>query len=434
MAEPSPKSYVETYYGPAAGADTQRQALSGRIEADVCVVGGGLAGLTAALELSRRGRRVCVLEGERIAWGASGRNGGFVGPGYSAAYETIERQVGPHDAKSLHRLSIEGASAVAANVDRLGIADAGRVDGILATSRYEATAELQNRRDWLAREFDYSVEFRTRAQLQEVLRSERYFQALYNPHAFHLNPLNYARALAREIERLGGVLFEASPVRSLTREGAVGVVATGGGQVRAKDVVIACGGYTGSWAPRLRRSYLPIATYVMLTQPGKAIVSSAIRTTAAIGDGRRAGDYYRVVDGGERILWGGKITTRRTEPRQLGRLLHQSMVSTYPQLAELEIDMAWSGLMAYARHLMPQIGRLDDGLWCCTAFGGHGLNTTAIGGALVAEAITAESDRYRLFEPFGLAWNGGLAGRCAVQAAYWAMQASDLVNERRLLH
>jgi glycine/D-amino acid oxidase-like deaminating enzyme len=426
-------AYVETYYGPAAGADAERPALSGRREADVCVVGGGLAGLTAALELARRGVKVCLLEAERIAWGASGRNGGFVGPGYSARYETIERQVGADDAASLHRLSIEGADAVAANLDRLAVPDANRVDGIFSTSRYEATAELQARRDWLEREFDYRLEFRTREEMQAVLVSERYHEGLYNPQGFHLNPLNYARALAREIERLGGELFEASPARALGRDGAVGVVSTGGGQVRAKDVVIACGGYTDALSPRLRRSYLPIATYVMLTRPDKALIASAIRTAAAIGDGRRAGDYYRLVDGGTRILWGGKITTRTTQPRRLGRLLRQSMVSTYPQLADLEVDIAWSGLMAYARHLMPQIGRLGEGLWCCTAFGGHGLNTTAIGGQLVAEAIAGDSDRYRLFERFGLAWNGGLAGRGAVQGAYWAMQAMDRIRERRWL-
>ena len=106
------------------------------------------------------------------------------------------------------------------------------------------------------------------------------------------------------------------------------------------------------------------------------------------------------------------------------------MVDTYPQLNTLAVDMAWSGLMAYARHLMPQIGRLRKGLWYCTAFGGHGLNTTAIGGRVIAEAIAGESDRYRLFEAFGLAWNGGLVGRAAVQATYWSMQARDLLRER----
>jgi gamma-glutamylputrescine oxidase len=425
-------AYVETYYGPAEGAEPPRPVLGGRIEADACVVGGGLAGLTAALELARRGRKVCVVEAQRIAWGASGRNGGFVSPGYSASHQTIARHVGPKDAGDLHRLSIEGAKAVAANLEALRVTDAARTDGLFSTARYEATAELKAKRDWLEREFGYRVEFRSRDEMRAVLVSARYHQGLYNPQGFHINPLNYARALAREIERLGGALFEGSPARALTREGAAGVVSTDGGQVRARDLVIACGGYTDALEPRLQRSYLPIATYVMLTRPNRALIAQAIRTTAAVGDGRRAGDYYRVVDGGERILWGGKITTRRSEPRRLGEVLHRSMVATYPQLAALEVDIAWSGLMAYARHLMPQIGRLEAGLWYATAFGGHGLNSTAIGGQLVAEGICGEADRYRLFAPFGLAWNGGLAGRGAVQGAYWAMQATDRIRERRL--
>ncbi len=428
---PSALGYVETWYRPGADADVPRPPLAGRIETDVCIVGGGLAGLTTALELARRGRQVCVLEAERIAWGASGRNGGFVSPGYSAGYQTIENRVGPDDARSLHRLSIEGAEAVTANLETLRVADADRTAGILSTSRYEATGELQARRDWLEREFGYSLEFRSRDQVQGLLRSPRYHQALYNPAGFHFHPLNYARALAREIERLGGQVFEGSPATALGREGAVHRVATPGGEVRAQEVVIASGGYTGALAPRLKRSYLPIATYVMLTKPDKALIESAVRTPAAIGDNRRAGDYYRLVDGGARILWGGKITTRTSEPRQLARLLHQTMVSTYPQLRDLDVDIAWTGLMAYARHLMPQIGRLPDGVWYCTGFGGHGVNTTAIGGRVTAQAITGESDRYRLFAPFGLTWNGGFAGYLAASATYRALQTMDFLRERR---
>lgn len=426
-----PLTSPQTYYSSGAAADIQRPPLSGGVEADVCIVGAGLAGLCTALELARRRRRVCVLEAEHIAWGASGRNGGFVTPGYSAEYGKIERRVGAHHAKALYRLSIEGVAAVAATLEHLGVPDAQRVAGILSVSRYEAGAKLAAYRDWLEREFDYRLEFRSRPQVQQLLVSQRYYQGLYNPNGFHIHPVNYARAVAHEIERLGGSVFEVSPARELAARGAVRIVSTTDGEIRAKDVVLATGGYTGSLASRLHRSYLPIATYVMLTTPDKALISSAIRTTAAIGDSRRAGDYYRLVDGGERILWGGKISTRTTQPRRIGRSLHQSMVSTYPQLAGLQVDMVWSGLMSYARHLMPQIGRLGDGLWYCTGFGGHGLNTTAICARIVAEAVAGESDRYKLFEPFGLVWNGGFAGRGAVQAVYWTMQAMDFVREHR---
>jgi gamma-glutamylputrescine oxidase len=426
-----PLTSVSTYYSLSAPAANPRPSLSGRCEADVCVVGGGLAGLSTALELARRGRRVCVLEAQRIAWGASGRNGGFVSPGYSSSYRNIERRVGTARANSLFRLSLEGADAVAHNLDALGVTAANRIDGILSASRYEASSELAAHRDWLEREFGYRLELRSRQQVQELLVSARYYQGLYNPNGFHFHPLNYARSLASEIERLGGSVFESSPVVELLDRGTERCARSCGGEVRARDIVMACGGYTGALVPELQRSYLAVATYVMLTEPARELIQSAIRTTAAIADGRRAGDYYRLVDDGQRILWGGKITTRVAEPRRLAQLLHRTMVATYPQLLPLPVDIAWSGLMSYARHLMPQIGRLRNGLWYCTAFGGHGLNTTAIGGRVVAEAITGESDRYRLFESFGLCWNGGIAGRGAVQVTYWALQAMDRIRERQ---
>src|ERR1700693_1958967 len=300
-----PLMLPDTYYARVASAEPVRPSLSGYTEVDACIVGAGLAGLSTALELARRGRRVCVLEAERVAWGASGRNGGFVSPGYSSGFQQIARRVGHDRARELYRLSIEGAEAVADNIAALDIRDVSRTDGILSVARHEATASLAAHRDWLEQEFNYRLEFRSRAQVQASLSSARYFQGLYNPNAFHLHPLNYARALAREIERLGGNVCEDSRALEIARERGLRGVATAGGRVRCKEGVIACGGYTDTLVPALKRSSLPIATYVMLTRPEKGLIGRAIRTTAAIGDHRRAGDYYRLVEGGERILWGG---------------------------------------------------------------------------------------------------------------------------------
>lgn len=424
-------SYIDSYYMRTLQAGPARPCLSGAREADVCIVGGGLAGITAALELLRLGRSVILLEAKRVAWGASGRNGGVVSPGYSTSFQQIARTSGADNAKSLYRMSIEGVQIIAGNIQQLNMQQAQAIPGTLRVSRYENSEQMQAQRDWLAQEFQYQVAFKSREELQDMLVSARYRQALYDPQAFHFHPLNYAQALVAEIERLGGQVFEDSEVLSAACDLPVKLLKTAQGSVKAGAVVFTCGGYTGNLVPKLAGSYLPIATYMLLTEAAKTQIASAIRTGAAIGDSRRASDYYRLVDGGERILWGGMITTRTSEPRRLAEVLRKRMVDTYPQLEGLKVDVAWSGLMSYARHLMPLIGQFKPGVWYCMGFGGHGMNTTAIGGKVVAQGIAGETDRYRQFAPFGLVWNGGAAGTAAVQMTYWYYQLMDFMQERR---
>ncbi|WP_211451212.1 NAD(P)/FAD-dependent oxidoreductase [Collimonas antrihumi] len=424
-------SYIDSYYTRTLQAEQARPSLSGTLEADVCIIGGGLAGITAALELLRLGRSVILLEAKRVAWGASGRNGGVVSPGYSNSFQEIARVAGLDNATSLYRMSIEGVQIVADNIQHLAMQQAHATHGTLRVCRYENADQMQAQREWLAREFQYQVEFKSREALRDMLATDTYRQALYDPHAFHFHPLNYAQALVAEIERLGGQVFEGSEVLSAACDLPVKLLKTAQGSVKTGAVVFTCGGHTGNLIPKLASSYLPIATYMLLTEAAKTQIASAIRTSSAIGDSRRASDYYRLVDGGERILWGGMITTRTSEPRRLAEVLRKRMVDTYPQLEGIKVDVAWSGLMSYARHLMPLIGQLKPGVWYCMGFGGHGMNTTAIGGKVVAQGIAGETDRYRQFAPFGLVWNGGMAGTAAVQMTYWYYQLMDFIQEQK---
>src|SRR5690606_26679211 len=169
---------------------------------------------------------------------------------------------------------------------------------------------------------------------------------------------------------LGVRIYEDSAVTHAALDGAVKRLGTGQGQVDARTVVLATGGYTDAIVPALRRAMQPIATYIMVTEPLGERIQDAIRSTAAIGDDRRAGNYYRVLDGG-RIGWGSRITTRVSDPPDLAESLRRELLSVYPQLAGVQVESAWSGRMAYARHLMPQIGQLTQDVWYCTAFGGH---------------------------------------------------------------
>jgi gamma-glutamylputrescine oxidase len=421
--------YIDTYYRRTLSKDVAYPPLSGEVAADACVIGGGLAGLSAAFDLAQAGRKVVLLEARRIAWGASGRNGGFLTPGYSTGLDHIERMVGRDDADALYRMSMEGVDIVRARLADWQVAGAHPSAGLLYVTRHDSGDALKLYRDEENRRFGKEIAFLDRAEVQQRLASPRYFQGLFNPDGCHFHPLNYAQALAAEIVRLGGIIAEDSLALAIAKAAGGHRVTLAQGSVTARHLVFAGGGYTDGIMPRLQRAYLPIATYVLLTEKLGALATETIRTQAAIADDRRAGDYYRLVDG-DRILWGGRITTRRRDPADIAGILRRQMIGTYPQLKDVRVELAWSGLMSYARHLMPQIGRLEEGLWYCTAFGGHGMNTTAIGGRVIAEAILGTSDRYRRFAPFGLSWNGGPFGQAAVQATYWSLQLMDWWRER----
>lgn len=423
-------SYPDTHYFRTMADTKHRVALVGNEECETLIIGAGLAGLTTGLELVRQGHSVIILEAQNVGFGASGRNGGFVSPGYATGHDKIAATTGEGTAKKLHMLSVEGMDFVGQTIRDLNITSADPKHGLISVQRYEDAAALQMEVAAAKRDFNYELEYMSRDEVHSVLKSERYFQAVRDAKAFHIHPLNYARGLATEIERLGGKIYENSAAELMDVSGPQKVVRTSQASVRAKNLVITTGGYTGGLNKKLQRSYLPIATYVMVSETAPDLIREAIKTPAAIGDSRRAGDYYRLIEGGRRILWGGRITTRAASTEGLVRELRNEMTSTYPQLSQLKTELAWSGLMAYARHLMPQIGRMPDGVWYCTAFGGHGLNTTAIGGKLVSEAILGTTDRYKLFEPFGLPWAGGYAGLAVAQLTYWKLQAQDKWRER----
>lgn len=424
-------TYPATWYAQTRTDRAERPALQGAHDTDTVIVGGGLAGLTTALELAREDVAVTVLESKSIGFGASGRNGGIVSPAFACGGEAIEARVGAEAARALHRLTIEGVQRLRANIDSLGIAEAAPVNGLLNLRRFDAVADLHDYARAYEQDYGYRFTYLDRAAISERLETRRYIHGLEDAQAFHIHPLNYLRALAREIERLGGRIFEATPAIG-AELGAQKVIRTPQGRVTARRAVFATGGYTGPLIPRLKRAVLPIATYMMLTEPAPELLARTIRTPAAILDDRRASDYYRLVEGGSRLLWGGRITTRAASAEGVARELRAAMLDVYPQLAPLHTELAWSGLMAYARHLMPQLGRLQPDVWHITAFGGHGLNTTAITGKILAEAMLGQSDRIRMFEPWGLNWAGGPIGLAVAQLTYWGLQAQDWWRERKV--
>ncbi len=393
---------------------------------DACVVGGGLAGLTTALELARKGRSVILLEAQRIGSGASGRNGGFVSNGFALGYGDLKRRVGAERARELFQLSRRGTEYVrqqiSAHAPHLYMGA-----GMLLATRHNDQGALQSYATSLQTEIDEPVEFISQQSLQLLLKTERYFSAISFERAFHIHPLGYCLLLASLARQAGARVVEECRAVSVAATKTGFSIATDQGAITAGCVVHCTSALDRTLHRPSGRAVLPVATYIAVTEP---LEQQVIQTRAAVADTRRAGDYYRLI-AERRLLWGGKITTRVMPPAHLAEVMKRDMVSVYPELSGVRMDYAWDGLMAYAIHKMPLIGQAQDGQWYATAFGGHGLNTTAMAGLLIAEAITNGEDSFRQFAPFAPGFGIGPFGRLGVQGSYWWMQARDKWDESR---
>ena len=415
-----------TWYEATARRDSPRAVLRGVEKAEVCVIGGGLAGLTTALELSRRGKKVVLLEAKLLAWGASGRNGGFVSNGFAEGIENVEKRVGLHAARALYSLSRHGSEYVRREIEA-GDPSIKMGDGWIVALRHRDTGGLKSHRDRMARDYDEDLQLLSKEQTREKLNSTRYYESTFDRSAFHFHPLRYCLMMVRTAEKAGASLHENSPALGVEKQDHEWRVRCAEGEVIAQHVVHCVSSLDRNIHKYSGRAVLPVATYVAVAEP---LNQDAVRTRAAVSDKRRAGNYYRLVDEG-RLLWGGKITTQVSEPARLAEQMKRDMLSTYPQLGNPRIDYAWAGLMGYALHKMPLIGRDTEGQWFATAFGGHGMNTTAMAGQLLARAIADGDDEYLRFAPFAPRWAGGQLGRIGVQASYWWMQLRDRIDEAR---
>ncbi|MGA9916358.1 MAG: FAD-binding oxidoreductase [Paraburkholderia sp.] len=425
------QSFYEATVTRSDGHPSAYAPLTGRRSVNVCIIGGGLAGLSTALGLAERGvTDVAVLETEQVGFGASGRNGGFVFGGYSLDCADLLKTLGPARARELYTLTTDAVDLMRKRIRRYRI-DCDVTDaGVILANWFDEPARLETQRRLMRDSFGAEWEPVAAAELASQLKTSRYHGGLFERNAFHFHPLKYVLGVANAAANAGVQIHEKSPVVRLELEGSDFVVHTPHGALDARHVVMAGGGYARNVYPRVERAVLPIATYVMATEPLGARLKDAMDTRAAVYDTRFAFDYYRPLPD-TRILWGGRISVRDRSPDIIARLLRRDLLKVYPQLHDVRIEHAWGGLMSYARHKMPQIGRSTDGIWYAVGFGGHGMAPTTVSGELLAAAISGERPVPDAFAAFGLTPTYGALGLAAAQLTYTAMQTRDALAARR---
>ncbi|WP_147198787.1 FAD-binding oxidoreductase [Pantoea sp. CCBC3-3-1] len=389
--------HVQSYYAASVNPHAPWPQLNDSIQCDVCIIGGGFTGLSSALYLTEAGFDVVVLEAARVGFGASGRNGGQVVNSYSRDVDVIEQRYGKESAQLLGSMMFEGAAVIRDRIDRYAIACDYRPGGIFAALNGRQLHHLQAQRKRWQQYGNHQLEMLDRSGMMREIASERYIGGLLDHSGGHLHPLNLALGEAEAIRRHGGRIYEKSEVTSV-QYGSPHQVTTATGNVSAKYLIFAGNAYLAPHLePRLSRKSIPCGSQIITTEPLSADKALALLpNNRCVEDCNYLLDYYRLT-ADNRLLYGGGVIYGAREPGDIKELIRPKLLKTFPQLAGVKFDYAWSGNFLLTLSRMPQIGRLENGVYYMQGDSGHGVTFTHLAGKLILEALKGNPARYDAF-------------------------------------
>ncbi|MDQ1184814.1 NAD(P)/FAD-dependent oxidoreductase [Agrobacterium larrymoorei] len=391
-ALPNP-GHTTSWYAASANDKTVRPALEGEMHADICVIGAGFTGMSAALELAEKGFSVIVLEGSRIGFGASGRNGGQIVNGYSRDLETIAGRYGHEKAVKLGEMSLEGGQIIRERVAKYGI-DCDLVDGgFFAAFTPKQIKEMEANKAHWEKHGHSGLEMVSKAEVGKYVKSDRYAGGMIDRFGGHIHPLNYVLGEAAAIEKMGGRIFENSRVIGVEK-GTNPTVRTAHGKVTAKYVLVCGNAYLGKLLPEIGDRMMPVSSQVMATEPLDAsLIESLLPANYCVEDANYILDYYRRTSD-NRLLYGGGIGYGGSDPADLTSVIRPNMLKTFPQLKDVKIDFAWSGNFALTLTRIPHMGRLSENIYFSHGDSGHGVTTTQLLGRILAEVVSGQAGRF----------------------------------------
>lgn len=387
--------HVDSYYAASALPQPYRAPLFGSVSADVCIVGAGYTGLNAGLALARRGYSVVVLEGARVGWGASGRNGGQIVHSYSRDIDVIEAKYGREVAAPLTAMAFEGAAALRENVREFGIDCHLRDGGIFAALHARQARRLEHHKTLWERNGHPGLEIVSGTDMRRYVATKRYEALLVDPTGGHFHPLRLAQGEAAALESLGGTIHEHSTAMRI-EHGPEPVVRTKTGQVKCRFVVVAGNAYLGDLEPALAARSMPCGTQVVATEPLGERALELLPRNHCVEDSNYLLDYFRLSADG-RLIYGGGVTYGAPELGAIDRIIRPKLLKTFPQLANVRVDYAWTGNFQLTLNRLPDVGRLSPNVYYSHGCSGHGVTFTHLIGRLLGEAIHGQAARFDAF-------------------------------------
>ena len=390
-------AYPASWYTATARPLDPFAPLQGRTKADLCVVGGGYTGLSAALHAAEAGLKVVLLDAQRVGFGASGRNGGQVGTDFNVSQQSLEKTHGLHDARKLYDLA-QAAARLTRDLAAQHAPDAGYTPGLIHADRF--AAEVDHTKADIAHLQDrYGSADHKMLDADEITAltgSPAYAGGAQNMGAGHLHPLRYALGLARACVAAGVHIFETSRVHTITH-GDPAVVRTDQGQVSAGHVIVAANGYGTALTHQTRARVMPINNFIAATAPLGDVADTILKDNHCAYDSRFVVNYYRKSED-NRLLFGGGESYGYRFPRDIAAVVRRPMEQVFPQLMGIQIDYAWGGTLAITRSRLPYVARVAPNVLTASGYSGSGLALAGMAGKLMAQAVKGQSDGLVLLE------------------------------------
>lgn len=390
-------SHPNSYYAASANPSTERPALKGVVDTDICIIGAGYSGLSAGLSLAEKGYKVSIIEGAKIGWGASGRNGGQIVNGLNASLATIEKRYGPEVGSFVGKLVQEGSKIIRERVEKYNIQCDLKNNNLFAAFHPKQMRELEAKQElWRKYGMD-DHEMLDKQTVRNHVGSDAYVGGMIDHSGGHMHPLNLCLGEAEAFEKNGGIIYEMSPVTSVDHESVKPLVKTAQGAIRCKTLIICGNAYLGNVVKSLTHRVMPVSTQIMATERLSAdLAHELLPTDVCVEDVRYVLDYYRL-SGDKRLLFGGGTVYGGSDPRDIEAKLRRNMEKIFPQLHNIKIEYAWSGNFALSFSRVPQMGRLGNNTYFAHGYSGHGITGSHLFGKILSEAVDGDLSRYDVF-------------------------------------